>query len=241
MKRILILTVSLLVASILCDKASAQFNVGFGYVLSHDIRKTNGAKEDASAQHGFTFGGTYDFLLEDFSWGYFAFVPGINYEFLSDEGAMVDLDARETASTKEHFINVPIHIKYGYEFEGDVRLYCFAGPTLAFGLASQSKIMVERVVNGKPVSGHLTYHNYSGKLTSNVLSKDALDATAAMLPDTKYGWFDVKMGLGVGCELIEDVDFRVGYDFGLINRDWSKVKGNSIYTNLFYVRLSYVF
>ena len=57
--------------------------------------------------------------------------------------------------------------------------------------------------------------------------------------DSDYSLFDFKLGIGAGLKIIDCVDFRFGYNFGLVNR----YKGGSFKNkmNQFYFGFAYLF
>lgn len=89
----------------------------------------------------------------------------------------------------EHYLNVPVSFSYGYEVHPEVKLFAYAGPTFSLGLASKIK----------------------GTLAGTTYTTDMYDGT-------DYGKFDILAGGGIGAEFLGCYRFRIGYDYGLLNR-----------------------
>lgn len=244
MKKYLLMLASAATALMLfADNASAQLKVGIGYSLGQTSAKSGNTKETANL-NGFNVGGVYEFDFLEGNWGNFGLQAGLNYEFLGDGEKTEEYGLTINARTSEHYLNVPVMAKYGYDIvPGVFGAYIAAGPTFAFGLASQTSRGIKGDVLGESIDGKVIYHWYSGKVTSKNLSKDIVDALNNQLAGTSgYGWFDVKLGLAVGFEIIEAIDLKLGYNWGLVNRYAGEGKDQfKLHTNNFYIGLSYMF
>ena len=92
--------------------------------------------------------------------------------------------------------------------------YLFAGPTASIGIASNTKL----IVNVGPYKADEVVDNYKGN---------------------DYYRFDILLGGGIGLRIADSSLFKVGYDFGMLNR--SGVKDVTDRRRLLTVGLSYLF
>ncbi len=183
--------------------AFAQMSVGAGYVNSDHRGRI---KKDADVQtknlSGFYVGGEYNLDLMQ----YVSIAPGIQYEFLaSKEKEFLGLKSKVT----EHYLNVPVNVRFNYPLADDLRLFAFGGPTFSCGLSSKSK----STVGGTEI----TNDNYK---------------------DSDYKRFDVMLGVGVGFEALNAVQVKVGYDWGLLDKDSSD---RILHRNRLYIGVAYMF
>lgn len=242
MKRV----VTLAFVSALCCfasmEASAQFRFGFGYSMNTAISHIGQSREVAK-YHGFHIGGTYDIGLFYSDYGMLALQPGLSYEYVigPEKEYFKNFGTNLSFGTVEHYLHVPVMVKYGYDFIGGILGgYIFAGPTFSFGLDSQDKWSLE-MTSGNTVTTHTAVtHNYTGKIDADGVPDNIRKILEARGSD--YGWFDVKLGLGVGIDIMDVVDLKVGYDWGLMNRYTGEDSDNiSKRTNRLYVTLAYIF
>lgn len=242
--------------------ASAQLKVGVGYANDAFVSKvvTTAGGETATKKitdnmNGFNVSALYSFDFLQGKWGSVGMEAGLQYGFLgktekSDNDEYVWLKGTVASSYTEHDLDIPVLFKYGYDFVPDIfGAYIFAGPTFSFGLSSTIKTScngTNPLDNDAKISGAVISHNYSGKVTYTGNIKDFFQETEAV--ESGYSWFDVKLGLGVGFEVLEMLDLKVGYNWGLLNRftggDIEILGTTTKYTrhsNQFYVGLSYMF
>lgn len=235
MKKSLIVLASLLAVTAFSGNSYAQFKFGAGYSMAnHNVNE--GSRD--YALHGFNIGATCD--IDFINWNIidFGVVTGLNYELLTDEQSKDLLGSRVKNTVTEHYINVPIQLNLGLNFvPGIFGTYVFGGPSLAFGIASNT----ETSLDAQSGRGVLKYNNYTGKYSAeNIADEIVGSVTGEMSAD--YGWFDVKLGAGVGLEIVEAVDIRAGYNWGLLNRyTGDSEDGLKHHSDQFYVTLSYMF
>lgn len=242
-KYVLMLASAAFALMLFADNASAQLKVGFGYSLGQQVTKSGDYKETAG-YNGFNVGGIYeiDFLNE--KWGNLGLQTGLNYEFLAKgEKPEETYGITRKENTSEHYLNIPVMAKYGYDIiPGTFGAYIAAGPTLSFGLASQTSLSYKGDFLGEKLDGKAVYHNYSGKVTTKNLPKEFEENMNEYGRMSNYGWFDVKLGLALGFEVFEALDIRLGYNWGLVNRYTGEAKDRlKMHTNNFYLTLSYCF
>ena len=195
--------------------AKAQLGVGVGYNLLNTTTTVADESEDDSL-NGFYVEATYGFNLLNERWGTLGIEPGVRYTFGAEAEQEELLGVKTRASLTEHYLDIPVHVKYGYEvLPSKLSVHAFAGPVFSVGLASTLKA----------TAGDTTVK------TNNYKESD-------------YGRFDLKIGLGAGVTIAERVNVKVGYNFGLLNRytgeqvDGYKYKSH---TGVFYVGAGFNF
>lgn len=120
--------------------------------------------------------------------------PGLYYEFLTSNSDLFDLGI-VTGKTTEHYVNVPLHLSYGINFAPTFKVFAYGGPTANVGIASTTK------------------RDYAG----------AVETTTDNYKDSKYGRFDIMLGVGGGIELMKKFRITVGYDWGMLDRNSSNI------------------
>jgi hypothetical protein len=189
MKRIL---TTILAASMMLwgFDAFAQLGVGAGYVNSTSTTKVSDTKSSV-ASNGFYAGGSYNLPIA----GALGIAPGVYYEFLtsSKESNFAGL-ASVKGTTTEHYIGAPLMLTAGLPIANDLKLFLFGGPTFQYGIASKTKVD----------AGAL------GLTTSSTIDNYDND---------NYGRFDVLLGGGFGFDLMNTIQLKVGYNYGMLNRN----------------------
>lgn len=237
----IILAVAVACAAILSQEAKAQFRVGLGYSLGADKMKFDNTINKTKL-HGFNIAASYNFNLLEDSWGNLGIEPGIMYNFVSEGTKDTEAGITVKESTNEHYLDIPVNVKYGYDIVPEIfGAYVFAGPVFSFGVASQTNFSISGKAGNNSFKGEAVIHNYSGKVTSSDLSGPFLDEINKQAQGTEYGWFDFKIGIGLGLKIVESIDIRLGYNFGLVNRYTGDTKGLKHKTDLLYVGLGYNF
>lgn len=174
--------------------AFAQPSIGVGFANSTDKCKS-GNKTTTNNLSGFYVGGNYNINLA----GALNVAPGIYYSLLTKSDAdsyagLADLKVDVT----EHYISVPVMFNAGLAFADGIVGRIYAGPTLAYGLASNLKYTTSATI---PVIGTVS----KGDKVNNY-------------DDSDYSRFDIMLGGGVAVDFFDMVRFNIGYDYGLVNR-----------------------
>lgn len=186
-KVLLSLTSMMLVVS----TAFAQIQVGAGYLNSADRVKAN---EDADANttylNGFYVGGGYSFRIVEG----LKVTPGLYYAFAMRNDADQIGPLNLKGDVKEHYLNVPVMLSYGYGFTPDCKVFAYAGPTFSVGLSSRTT------------------------LSANVLGFAKDTELDNYDEDYDYSRVDCLLVGGLGMDLFKHYRIQVGYDFGLVNR-----------------------
>ena len=129
-------------------QANAQLVPGAGYLYASE--QTGSSK--AVDHHGFYFGASYNVPVA----AGFGVAPGIYVNML----AYGDSAAKGSSlgsyyvsgSYLEFAVNVPVNLNYKYEFNRNVAVMAFAGPTFQVGLASQTTVSGEVNILGFKVN-----------------------------------------------------------------------------------------
>lgn len=220
MKR-LILTAAAIAVSV---SAFAQISVGAGYV-NDAYRQTinisdNTTNNSKNANNGFYLEGAYSYALtNDFSLS-----AGLRFSSLGrtdngnyDLGSLHLGDA--TAKTKEMYLSLPVTANYAYTINKDVRVFAFAGPSLAIGLSSKTDVTAS--VLGQ--SSTTNVDNYGKDDEGNC----------------NYNRTNLFLGAGLGVDLMNMVRVSLGYDLGLLNR--SAADNTTLKQNQFRIGVAYLF
>ena len=162
----------------------------------------------------------------------------------------VDLTTKDVF--ENHFIDIPVHIRYSYEFVPEIfTAYAFVGPVFSLGLAANSihSNTGSTVFGGEEQKVYEieTTNVYSGKFYDKYY-----DATTKKIEVDKeqndaykmYNMFDLKLAIGLGLAVCETVDVKVGYNIGLLNRSFHKnddYAKYSAHSNVLYFGVAYNF
>lgn len=205
--------------------AAHGLGFNFGYVHS-SYRTTDWATDEVETSaglDGFTAGLTKDFRLIP---GALYFQTGINYIYQNDArnenvtAAGFDTGIRIVGDRTEHYLSIPIRLKYTLPITDRIGLGLDFGPTLLGGLSSKMKYRT-RFADGEVSS--LTYNIYKGEVKTADLPGGNWNLgewvnETGMLPEGALRRFDVMLGASIGADFFEVLEVRLGYDWGLINR-----------------------
>ncbi len=170
--------------------AIAQPSVGIGYLNSTDKAKS-GSTTNSTNLSGFYVGGSYNINLV----GALNVAPGVYYSLLTKSDADSYFGLVDTkVDVTEHYLSIPVMFNAGLALADGIVGRIYAGPSLAYGLASNTK--VKGSVAG--FSKDAKINNYDD--------------------DSDYRRFDIMLGGGVAVDFFDMVRFKVGYDYGLVNR-----------------------
>lgn len=191
--------------------AKAQ-GIEAGYLNSKFKVKMGNTTQESDPYDGFFIGINNDFRLVG-SW--LSIRPGITYSYLTlKDETSESLFTINNAHT-EHYINIPIDVKFSLKLFKGFKIYAEGGPTLAVGISSKNKMTVTSTL----INGGLTYDYYNAKITSDELSESQLETLNNLIGGTgKHSRFDVLLGVGAGVELFDRLTVSFRYDWGLLNR-----------------------
>ena len=189
--------------------------VSFSYVHSayrisdwatDEVRKSDGLD-------GFNIGVTKDFPIYE---NMLFLQPGVVYTYLNDSRNMAVLGGRVVGDWNEHYLSIPLKLKYEVPVMDRLCVFATAGPTLVGGVSSSMKY---RARINDSVNAALSYNVYSGKVRTNDAMSEALKADiSSQLPAARYRRADLQLGLSAGVRFSEFLEGQIGYDWGIGNR-----------------------
>ncbi len=184
--------------------------VSFGYVHS-TYKLSDWATEEVerTGLDGFEVALTKDFTIIDHA---LYLQTGLRYTYLNESENSKELGFRMIYDWDEHYLSIPVKIKYEYPILPDLCVFVSAGPTFSEGLASTMKFRGN--VGGENAA--ISYNVYNGKVRSNTGTLD--EFVSDTFPDNKYRRFDVQLGFSAGVKFLEMFEAEIGYDWGLVNK-----------------------
>ena len=202
------------------------FGLTFGYVHS-SYSTTDWATDEVRTSpglDGFMAGLNKDFRIIP---GALYFQAGLSYMYQNDayENTIaplgLDTGLRVVGDRTEHYISLPLKMKYTVPLTDRIGLGVEAGPTFMMGLSSKMKY---RTRFSDEEASYVTYNIYNGKSnTDHVLAgkwdiADWLMNDSGLVPDGRMNRFDIMMGAALGADFFDLFELRIGYDWGMINR-----------------------
>lgn len=198
------------------------FGLTFGYVHS-SYRTTDWATDEvvkSAGLDGFRAGIIKDFtLIRDALY----FQTALEYVYQNDARNEVmevgDLAFRIIGDRNEHYVMVPLRLRYTYPVTPRVAIGADFGPSFLAGVASNMKY---RTRISEDAISSATYDIYKGKFidsqNNTLFSVEDWMETVGMLPDGRLQRFDVLLGASVCATFLDIFDVKIGYDWGLVNR-----------------------
>ena len=194
----------------------------FGYVNSNYRTKELATDQPKTSDllHGFTLGLSKDFSLLPHA---LYFQTGLNYIYQNDDrnenynNPLTGKSVRFVGDREEHYLGIPLRLKYDLHLVDEVGLTFDAGPTLLMGLSSKYKYKAKFEDGVASVD----YNLYKGKSEASGASSSVLEEwmeNSGMYPEGRLGRFDVMLGASVGAHFFHILEVRIGYDWGLVNR-----------------------
>ena len=145
--------------------------------------------------------------------------PGVYFESIHANHVtdMQTFGLRFSGSDK--YLSAPLYVSYGFDLSSSVRLSVFAGPTATLGLSSVIK-------------GYGAYKN------SNIKTEETISEA---YKEGYWKRFDVMLGGGLGIELLRHIRITVAVNFGMIDRQKTKMFDLPIKRNQLVAGVTYVF
>lgn len=227
-KLFLLVAVTALTATV----ANAQLGFDAGYVNSANRLKEGNEIEKQNAMHGFFVGAHYDIGL----FSGLSIQPGLNYSYMGNRESISESGVTVKTSWREHFLNVPVDVKYTFDISNDLKVFAFAGPRVVFGLSGVTKVSAK--IGGEEAS--LSYNLYSGNITTTGFDLSDFVDPEDFSSDGMLSRFDLQLGLGAGAQF-RAFSLKFGYDWGLINRLKGDTDGATMKRGQFYVGVGYNF
>ena len=129
MKRIITLIAAAVMMTI-ATNSFAQMQVGAGFLHSNESISMKGTDLGDIGTNGAYAGFSYNLPIA----GTFGIAPGLYYSLLmSNESTnFVGLDLG--SKMREHYVNVPVYLNFGFNLGQNAKLFLFAGPAAQFGV-----------------------------------------------------------------------------------------------------------
>ena len=176
--------------------------------------------------NGLYFGFTKDFTLVRRA---LYFQTGAEYSYQTSSNKFEEGGAKIVTERNEHYLDIPLRIKFALDVFPYMRAFAVAGPSIDFGLASSLKCRSR--INDSEI-GKFTYNYYTKKTDSSNGFAYTPDT-----PESRMRRIDVMMGAGLGVELYDMAVVKFGFDWGLVNKNKDKNVADYLSTlrNTFYL------
>ena len=195
--------------------AADGLGITFGYVHSA-YRLSDWATDEvvtSDGLDGFELGITKDMSIVDRA---LFLQTGLLYTYQNDSRNMSEGGVRVIGDWDEHFLNIPLKVKYEVPVMENLSVFVMGGPTLVAGLSSSMKYRAR--VNDS-VNAAISYNFYNGKVRTNDGMPDFIEnIIEGQFPETRYRRADVQLGGSAGVRFMEIFEAQIGYDWGLVNR-----------------------
>ena len=196
---------ALAVITLAAVEVSAKSGIEAGYVNTRYNVSGESPALTSSALNGFYVGVSDDIRLV----AGLGLRIGLNYSYTTDKSARSIFDdmSMKGGAEKDHYLNVPLRLRYTFNIVPKVlKIQAYAGPVFSVGLS--------HTYSYDFADGSLKYNYYTGKFKSGALDEE--DTQHLGLP--QYKRFDVTVGGGIGVELFNFLELKVGYDWGVTDR-----------------------
>ena len=215
---VLVILLLSLVTLVYAQEKPITFGVKAGMNLSNMFGDTDNPESKIGYQIGFTF----DYALSN------DFFIQTGVEFTNkgyvEKSDLIIEDGIEVYNPKitlnANYLQLPIHIGYTAYKSDNLNISLATGPYLALGVGGKTKMTGE---------ANIPDYYYVGSFSSKVNT-----FKAGLLKE-----FDMGFGANIAAE-IKKIEFRIGYDFGLINiyapveDEKAKIKNQNLYLSLGY-------
>lgn len=229
MKKIIVIAAAALVsvAAFAQKKNPLPFNVTAGYLQSTATYQTKPeADVNYTQSNGFFAGLGFEYtIIKGLS-----IAPGVYYEYIySSDASSTNIGEFGTISgtttLKEHYINFPLTLNFGYEIAPGIRLFAFGGPTFSLGIDSKT------YVQGNATFGSINLN--TGDEINNYTDEDG--------NPTSYSPADLLLGIGAGADYNDKLRVFVGYDWGMLNRNTDAESTAVRHRNQLRAGIAYIF
>ena len=187
MKRIFTLLAAAVMMTI-ATNSFAQMQVGAGFLHSNEQITLKGIDPVDVGINGAYAGLSYNLPIA----GNFGIAPGLYYSLLMSNESTSVVGINLGSKVREHYVNVPVYLNFGFNLGQNAKLFLFAGPTAQFGVASTTQV------------------------SAGSLSSDKIDR----YKNGNLSRTNVLLGGGLGLN-ISKFQITLGYDQGLFNLDTS--------------------
>ena len=242
MKKFIILMVATLTFSSSFQAAAGGYRGGIGTGISfgytHSAYRTlDWATDELVEKNG--LGGLYVGITHDKELIRNAMFleTGLYYTYLNEarRESLSPLPHKLIGDRSEHYLNVPLRVKYNFPVAHWLDIFAYGGPTFVAGLSST---LTYRTRLSDDKTAAIEYNYYSGKIQDRNIDELIAGWFGGMLPETCYRRFDMFLGGALGAEFLDALEVSIGYDWGLVNRnrgtfaDDFKTNRHQFYINL---------
>ena len=205
-------------------ESGIELSVGYLHSGYRDKVFDNDRVERSKGLNGLYLGFTKDFTLVRRS---LYFQTGAEYSYQTSSNKVND--GKIVTDRNEHYLDIPLRIKFALDVIPNIRAFAFAGPSIDFGLASSLKCR-SRISDTEIAK--FTYNYYTKKTTTS--GGFTYELTT---PDSRLRRIDVMMVAGLGVELYDMAVVKLGFDWGLVNKNKDKNVSDYLSTlrNTFYL------
>lgn len=151
------------------------------------------------------------------------FQTGATYAYQNASNRFEQVGLQVVSDRNEHYLDIPLRIKFALDVMPNLRAFIYTGPTLDFGLSSKYQCRA-RLADDQV--GKYTYNYYNGK---NKVS--TIPGYEANNPASAYRRFDMDMGVAIGAEIYDVATIKLGLDWGLINKNKNRNIADYLVTN----------
>ncbi|MBR2064796.1 MAG: outer membrane beta-barrel protein [Bacteroidales bacterium] len=201
--------------------AADGLGITFGYVHSA-YRISDWATDEvvtSDGLDGFELGITKDFPIVDRA---LYLQTGLAYTYQNDSRNISESGIRVVGDWDEHYLNIPIKIKYEVPVMENLSVFVMGGPSIVAGISSSVKY---RARVSDSINAAISYDFYNGKVRTNDSMPDFIEGLIeSQFPETRYRRADVQLGASAGVRFFEILEAQIGYDWGLVN----KYKGETL-------------
>ena len=201
-----------------------------GYLHSNYAHK-DFEKDDKERDKGLD--GLYVSMTKDFTLvrRTLYFQTGATYAYQNATNRFTQGGLQLISDRNEHYVDIPVKLKFAMNVIPNLRAFVTVGPTLDFGLSS--KLQYRTKLESGEV-GKYTYNYYNGKSKLNTIPGIATET-----PASAYRRFDIDMGFAVGAEIYDIATVKLGFDWGMINKNKNRTVADYLVThrNLFHLGL----
>ena len=215
---------------------SFSFNNDTGIALSvgylhSGYRSRNWTNEEVVKDKGLN--GLYVEVSKDFAIVRKAlyFQTGLTYTYQNSNNRFSEAGIKLVSDRNEHYLDIPLRLKFKLNVTPNLRAFIYAGPTMDFGLSAT--MQYRSVAEGSSELGKIKYNYFTGKTKTST----AIAGFQAQTPASPFRRFDVLMGGAIGVELYDIAEVKLGFDWGLINKNKNKAVADYLTThrNLFHL------
>lgn len=179
----------------------------------------------ASGLNGLSLGLTKDMSLIR---NVLYFQTGLVYEYQTSTNRYTpNQNMTVVEERNEHYVDVPVRVKLSMDVTRDMRAFLYVGPTLDLGLSAK---LQGRVKGEGDAIDKIDYNYFTGKVKGDPIG-------ILSTPSSPYRAIDVLMGGAVGVELYNIAVVKLGFDWGLINKNKNQAVADQLTTsrNLFHL------